>query len=41
MQAGVASGHAMPQAPQFIGSVPFVRVQVPLQFVFPSAGHGS
>jgi hypothetical protein len=41
MQAGMAVGQAWPQAPQFIASVPLVTVQVPLQFVFPSAGHGS
>jgi hypothetical protein len=41
MQAGFATGQTIPQAPQFMGSVPFVSVQVPLQFVFPSAGHGS
>jgi hypothetical protein len=41
MQEGIAVGHAIPQAPQFIASVPFVSVHVPLQFVLPSAGHGS
>jgi hypothetical protein len=40
MQPGIASGQTDPHDPQFIGSV-IVAVQVPLQFVFPSAGHGS
>jgi hypothetical protein len=41
MHAGLAAGQIIPHAPQFMGSVPFVSVHVPLQFVFPSAGHGS
>jgi hypothetical protein len=40
MQPGFASGQTDPQVPQFIGSV-IVAVQVPPQFVLPSAGHGS
>jgi hypothetical protein len=40
MQAGIDTGHAPPQRPQFMGSVR-VSEHVPLQFVFPSAGHGS
>ncbi len=36
----MAAGQTVPQAPQFIGSV-LVTVQVPPQFVLPSAGQGS
>jgi hypothetical protein len=40
MQPGIATGHGIPQAPQFIGSV-MVSEQVPSQLILPSAGHGS